>query len=182
MGGIPQMGFLLGFGSNIAPVENAGRVLEAMSARFGPLCVSSAYRTEPVGMRTDTEFLNMALYLPCELSAAELKRWCCGLETSLGRDRSCSDRKWRDRPADLDLLSEAEPLDALLRHGPERYCDASYMRAPLRQLFAALGGQAAPAAKGWLTVPLRAAPPLAEQARWLPGGLPGEEGAHAYAP
>lgn len=172
-------GYVIGFGSNLAPAANAARVLRALTLRFGRLYASSAYVTAPVAIAGDKDFLNAALFLPTRLGAAELKRYCSELETALGRDRSRPDRKLRDRTADLDLLTPCLGAAALRAATPLQVTDAPYMRDALAQLLEGLRGGAAAAGAGCQTADVALTPEavLGRQALWLerdaaaPGGL-----------
>ena len=98
-------GYLLGIGSNVAPEHNVPAVLRALLALSPQLYVSRVVQTSPEGMQSTHDFLNLVVLVATELSAAELKAATNRIEERLGRDREAPDRKIRDRPADIDLLT-----------------------------------------------------------------------------
>lgn len=99
-----EAGYFIGVGSNENPQTNIPLALEALVERFGCLHSSSIYLTEPIAVDGDGLFRNLVLYLPATLPAAQLKEFCNGVETRLGRDRSHPQRKFIARPVDLDVL------------------------------------------------------------------------------
>lgn len=164
-----EAGYVIGFGSNLDPARNAGRVLRALTERFGRLYTSSAYVTAPVAIAGDKDFLNAALFVPTDLAADELKACCSRLEIELGRDRSRPDRKLRDRTADLDLLTPRVDPAELHGQSAAQVCDAIYMRDALEQLLSGLRGGSAAAASGQPVAEVVLAPGLVlgREARWL---------------
>lgn len=88
-------------GSNIEPERNLPRAVAAL-ARLGELVgVSEVYETKAYGPAGQPDFLNAAVELHSEQSAAELRLSLRQLEDQLGRDRS--DDRYAPRPIDLDL-------------------------------------------------------------------------------
>ncbi|MDZ7267351.1 MAG: 2-amino-4-hydroxy-6-hydroxymethyldihydropteridine diphosphokinase [candidate division KSB1 bacterium] len=63
---------------------------------------SSLYRTEPVGLREQPEFLNQVVEVATRLTAPALLELLLQIEKALGRIR---ERKWGPRTIDLDLLA-----------------------------------------------------------------------------
>ncbi len=98
-------GYLLGIGSNVAPEQNVPAVLKALLAISPQLYLSRVVRTEPEGMQSAHDFLNLVVLVATELPPEALKEATNRIEEQLGRDRSAADRKIRDRPADIDLLT-----------------------------------------------------------------------------
>ncbi len=98
-------GYLLGIGSNVAPERNVPAVLKALLAISPQLYLSRVVRTAPEGMHSEHDFLNLVVLVTTGLSPEALKAATNGIEEALGRDRSAPDRKTRDRPADIDLLT-----------------------------------------------------------------------------
>lgn len=99
-------GFILGIGSNIAPEDNAARMLDHLSGWFGRTLVSRCYYTAPVDIATAHRFVNACVYVRSDLSRVHCKEVCVGIETVLGRDRLHPLCKTRDRPADIDIIAE----------------------------------------------------------------------------
>lgn len=94
----------LGFGGNVGQVEeNLRQALLRVQAAGGVriLCLSSIYRTAPVGVLDQPEFLNGAAAVETELAPAELLAVLLGVERELGRVRCV---RWGPRPVDLDVL------------------------------------------------------------------------------
>jgi 2-amino-4-hydroxy-6-hydroxymethyldihydropteridine diphosphokinase len=98
-------GYLLGIGSNVAPEQNVPAVLKALLILSPQLYLSRIVRTVPEGMSSAHDFLNVVVLVATELSPEALKQQTNRIEEALGRDRSAPDRKTRDRPADIDLLT-----------------------------------------------------------------------------
>jgi 2-amino-4-hydroxy-6-hydroxymethyldihydropteridine diphosphokinase len=73
--------------------------------RFSKLTISSIVKIPPIGMTSQHEFLNLVIFIETSLSEHELKQCCNSIEVELGRDRTDPDRKTKDRPADLDILT-----------------------------------------------------------------------------
>ncbi len=97
-------GFVVGVGSNLSPERNVAAVLHALLQQFDHLLLSRIVYTAPEAVPSPQWFINTVLFVPCALTADELKQRFNRIETELGRDRTDPNRKWRDRPADLDIL------------------------------------------------------------------------------
>jgi 2-amino-4-hydroxy-6-hydroxymethyldihydropteridine diphosphokinase len=129
-----RCGFVIGIGSNIAPERNVPRILRALLDEFGGLCMSRILRTRPVGMASQAEFLNLAVFVETEFDACALKRVCNRIETGLGRDRDDPDSARKDRVADLDILFPVIPGQAL-----RPVVEGEYQRRVVADLLAFLG-------------------------------------------
>ena len=68
------------------------------------VCLSSPYRTEPVGMQSRQWFCNAAGSLRTSLNPEELLDHLMEIEQRLGRTRGGSGKRYQDRIIDLDLL------------------------------------------------------------------------------
>jgi 2-amino-4-hydroxy-6-hydroxymethyldihydropteridine diphosphokinase len=135
---VRRRGFVIGIGSNIAPERNVPRILRMLLAEFGALRMSRILRTRPVGMTSQAEFLNLAVFVETDLDAAALKAVCNRIETGLGRDRDDPDSARKDRPADLDILFPVIPGQML-----RPVVEGDYQRPVLADLLSFLGlGQA----------------------------------------
>lgn len=97
--------YFLGLGSNIDPVHNIPRILDALLALAPTIDISRIIRTAPVGL-TDGggDFLNVVVRLISDLPASALKARLTDIEIALGRDRSHPHSKKLSRPADIDIL------------------------------------------------------------------------------
>lgn len=94
----------IGFGGNLGDVEtNLRRALEAVShlAKTRVVRISSLYRTAPVGVEDQPDFVNGVLEVETDLDPQDLLRALLEIERSLGRTRGA---RWGPRTVDLDLL------------------------------------------------------------------------------
>lgn len=99
----------IGLGANLPSHAGppAATLLAAVDrlAGYGEVVArSSLYRTAPVGIRDQPEFLNAAVLLQTDLPPGELMRALLEVERCFGRNRSQSAPKG-PRPLDLDLLA-----------------------------------------------------------------------------
>jgi 2-amino-4-hydroxy-6-hydroxymethyldihydropteridine diphosphokinase len=93
----------LSLGSNIDKERNLPRAVALLAEAGQLLTVSSAYETEPRGRRDQPSFLNAAVLLITELSAADLKRnILANIEQRLGRQRDPRDKN-APRTIDVDI-------------------------------------------------------------------------------
>lgn len=90
----------LGIGSNITPQRHVSAALQALSRDYGPLTVSTLYRSEPLGME-GADFINAVVGFVSDVSLDALRRRLKVLERESGRDHS---EKLAGRELDLDLL------------------------------------------------------------------------------
>lgn len=93
------------FGANIDARCHAEQVLTQLLERFSTVIVSSAIETAPVAIDTPNRFLNWLFILDTPLPPFELKQLFNQIETGEGRNRNAVNSKYRDRPADLDIIS-----------------------------------------------------------------------------
>lgn len=152
---------LIGFGSNqgdsIAVCRKAIQALSEHPA-ITVVCVSSLYRTAPVGYLDQGWFVNGVLLGTTTLSPSELLGVLLGVEQSFGRERTV---RWGPRTLDLDLLAYGDrvlQLPALtLPHA--RMHERRFVLAPLAEI-----------CPGWTH------PVLGKTTRQLLDGLPEEPG------
>ncbi|MFN4292461.1 MAG: 2-amino-4-hydroxy-6-hydroxymethyldihydropteridine diphosphokinase [Permianibacter sp.] len=140
-------GYLLGIGSNVAPERNVPAVLKALLVLSPQLYVSRVVQTQPEGMQSEHDFLNLVALIATDLSPAALKAATNRIEEELGRDRSAPDRKVRDRPADIDLLT---PISAA-RQSPLPMIKENYLRPLAEELLDYLQQRPLPAPNGIVT-------------------------------
>lgn len=98
----------LSLGSNLG--DRAGNLREAvreLSSVLEDLRVSSVYETEPLYLREQPRFLNIAAAGSCRLSPQGLLERIHGIEALLGRDRNREVPKG-PRPIDIDILLYGE--------------------------------------------------------------------------
>ncbi len=94
----------IAFGGNLGEVErNLRRALEAVGRLPATqvVRVSSLYRTVPVGVTDQPEFVNGALEVETGLDPEALLTELLRIETDLGRTREL---RWGPRTVDLDLV------------------------------------------------------------------------------
>src|SRR5512137_1594397 len=92
------------FGGNLGRVEeNLRRALELVASIPGTRLrrVSSLYRTAPVGLTDQPEFLNGAAELETDREPEELLSALLAVEARLGRTREV---RWGPRTVDLDVV------------------------------------------------------------------------------
>jgi 2-amino-4-hydroxy-6-hydroxymethyldihydropteridine diphosphokinase len=93
---------LLGLGANLGdPLEQLRRAIRLLREHLDVLAVSPVYRSEPVGLADQPEFLNVVLRARTELSPRELLRVVLEVERGLGRRRTVRNAP---RPIDVDIL------------------------------------------------------------------------------
>lgn len=129
-------GYVIGIGSNIEPECNVPRILHALLDAFGALRMSRVLRTRPVGMASQADFLNLAVFVETGMDAGALKSLCNRIETGLGRDRNDPDSARKDRPADLDILFRLGGDAAV---PPLERVDGAYLRPAVADVYALLG-------------------------------------------
>lgn len=95
----------LSLGSNRERERYIRAALDALSARFGELLISSVYESEAVGFK-GTNFYNLVVGIETELEVAELSACLKGIEDDNGRDRSGP--RFSGRTLDIDILTYGE--------------------------------------------------------------------------
>lgn len=94
----------LGLGSNIGNtkdnLDSAIKILNE-SKNCNILQVSSFYKTKPVGVTNQPDFLNAVVKIETQLSPEELLKLINSIENKLGRIRTI---KWGPRTIDIDIL------------------------------------------------------------------------------
>ena len=101
-----QSGYLLGIGSNIDPENNIRKIISLLINHFPHLTLSRVLTIPPIGMNSQHDFLNLVIFIDTECTEDELKQICNHIEIELGRNRNDPNRKTKDRPADLDILTK----------------------------------------------------------------------------
>ena len=110
-----KAGYLMGVGSNLSPHQNIAQIIEELLQQFSQLSLSRVLHIPPVGMNSQHDFLNMAVFIETDIAQTELKAFCNDLETQLGRDRNDPASKIKDRAADLDILFQITHNDDFQR-------------------------------------------------------------------
>ncbi len=88
-------------GSNIDPERHLRDACLALGEKFGPLSLSSVYRTKAVGFDGD-DFLNLVVSFSTNLDVHAVKTGLDETEARAGRARS--EQSFAPRTLDLDLL------------------------------------------------------------------------------
>jgi 2-amino-4-hydroxy-6-hydroxymethyldihydropteridine diphosphokinase len=88
-------------GSNVEPVANLRRALDALHAEFAPLTLSRAYRNAAVGFSGE-DFVNLVLGFATPLDVDAVIERLHAAEAACGRERDAP--KWAPRAMDLDIL------------------------------------------------------------------------------
>jgi 2-amino-4-hydroxy-6-hydroxymethyldihydropteridine diphosphokinase len=92
----------IGIGTNIEPrFSRMQEALESLRMLGEPLLTSCIYETTPVGYGDQPDFLNAAMLLSTDMSAAELHTALKAMEQHLGRKHR---ERWHEREIDFDLL------------------------------------------------------------------------------
>jgi len=109
----------LALGSNINSEENIRAALKMLAAATHLVSVSSIWKTKPVGLLAQADFLNGAALIMTPLSAAEIKATLIGpIEQALQRIRQAD--KNGPRTIDLDIvLFNQQILEVVGNHIPD---------------------------------------------------------------
>ena len=123
-------------GSNLGnPVQTIEEAIDAMAALRGSLlkAMSSLYRTAPIGLKRQPDFINAVVALDTRLTPRELLTELFALEARFGRERSV---KNAPRTLDLDLLMHGETVqddpELILPH--PRMHERAFVLAPLAEI------------------------------------------------
>ncbi|HXW10458.1 MAG TPA: 2-amino-4-hydroxy-6-hydroxymethyldihydropteridine diphosphokinase [Steroidobacteraceae bacterium] len=92
---------LVAAGSNVAPIANLRRALEALRRHFPGLQVSPAYANAAVGFEGD-DFVNLVVRFDTDLPVQQVLARLHEAEAACGRERDAP--KWAPRAMDLDVL------------------------------------------------------------------------------
>jgi 2-amino-4-hydroxy-6-hydroxymethyldihydropteridine diphosphokinase len=123
-------------GSNLGnPVQTLEDAIDAMAALRGSLlkAFSSLYRTAPVGLKHQPDFINAVVAVDTRLGPRELLDELFALEARFGRERSV---KNAPRTLDLDLLLHGDTVldDPELTLPHPRMHERAFVLAPLAEI------------------------------------------------
>jgi 2-amino-4-hydroxy-6-hydroxymethyldihydropteridine diphosphokinase len=123
-------------GANLGDAEGSLRaVMRELSALPGILLLksSSLYRTAPVGLKNQPDFINAAVALETELDAHALLLELFSIEQRFGRQRSIPNAP---RTLDLDLLLHGDERsdDSALTLPHPRMHERAFVLAPLAEI------------------------------------------------
>ena len=125
---------LLALGSNLG--DRAGHLAQAVAAleaRLRVTAVSSLWRTAPMYVTDQPEFLNMAVAAETDLAPPDLLALAKTLETELGRRPGL---RYGPREADIDILFYGEAVVDLpeLEIPHPRLAERAFVLAPLAEI------------------------------------------------
>ncbi|EKE82945.1 2-amino-4-hydroxy-6-hydroxymethyldihydropteridine diphosphokinase [Idiomarina xiamenensis] len=100
------MRYLCSLGSNLQAAFNIERAQQALAQLPGQLYTSAVIKTKPVAIDTDNDFLNALFIIDTPLNATQLKQYFNAIEIAQGRDRDDPRCSEKDRPIDIDILSD----------------------------------------------------------------------------
>lgn len=123
-------------GSNLGnPVVTIDAAIEALAALRGSIlkAMSSLYRTAPVGLKRQPDFINAVVALDTRLAAKELLDELFAVEIQFGRRRSV---KNAPRTLDLDLLlfGDSVQSDPELTLPHPRMHERAFVLVPLAEI------------------------------------------------
>jgi 2-amino-4-hydroxy-6-hydroxymethyldihydropteridine diphosphokinase len=123
-------------GSNLGdPVGTLKDAIESLAALRGSLlkAVSSLYRTAPVGLKHQPDFINAVVALDTRLPPTELLQELFAVEAHFGRQRGV---KNAPRTLDLDLLLHGDTVqdDPELTLPHPRMHERAFVLAPLAEI------------------------------------------------
>ena len=98
--------YYLSIGTNLNPEKNAVAITRELISCFGRMYLFPFIHTLPEKLETENHFLNAVAIIRCELDSQALKSQLNEIEMKLGRNRKDPDRSNKDRPADIDIISE----------------------------------------------------------------------------
>ncbi|MDD4601964.1 2-amino-4-hydroxy-6-hydroxymethyldihydropteridine pyrophosphokinase [bioreactor metagenome] len=131
---------VLGLGSNIGDREvNISTAIKMLKEtnRITVLKTSALYRSEPVGVKEQPEFLNAVLCIETSLTPYELLTVCNDVEHRMGRIRA---RKWGPRNIDIDILMYNDVVlnSAALNLPHPRLHERNFVLVPLLDVMGSL--------------------------------------------
>lgn len=102
------MYFYLSIGTNINPEKNSVRIIENLCHHFGSLTLLPFVYTKPELILSSSIFLNGLAIIKSNLCDKDLKNILNTIEVKLGRDRNDPLKSTKNRPADIDILLQAD--------------------------------------------------------------------------
>ena len=125
---------LLALGSNLGdPAGQLRQAVAALAARLRVTAVSSLWRTAPMYVLDQPDFLNMALAAETDLAPPQLLALAKTLEAELGRRPG---RRYGPRAVDIDILFYGDAVVALpeLEIPHPRLAERAFVLAPLAEI------------------------------------------------
>jgi 2-amino-4-hydroxy-6-hydroxymethyldihydropteridine diphosphokinase len=126
-------------GSNLGnPVQTIEDAIDTMAALRGSLLkgMSSLYRSAPVGLKHQPDFINAVVALDTRLSSRDLLDELFAIEARFGRVREPGSVKNAPRTLDLDLLMHGTTVqdDPAVTLPHPRMHERAFVLAPLAEL------------------------------------------------
>ncbi len=106
--------YLIGLGSNIEPELNIKLAQQAIAEHVQVINRSPVLINPPCGKTFHYPFHNQLLIIYSNLTSQPLKSLFESIELQLGREKKCPERKFNDRPIDIDILHQRQSLAELL--------------------------------------------------------------------
>ncbi|GGY32668.1 hypothetical protein GCM10011297_01990 [Bacterioplanes sanyensis] len=104
--------YLLGLGSNINPRHNLQQAQPKLAALGQVIDQSDIVETPAEGSSFSGSFCNQLVILRCALPPTMVKHRLQRIEVAMGREPKSPSRKTKDRTIDLDILGQANSLEA----------------------------------------------------------------------
>lgn len=120
-------------GSNIDPEHHLRAACHSLTEKFGPLSLSSVYRTKAVGFDGD-DFLNLVLSFSTDLDVQAVNAFLEETEMSAGRAPSAA--SFAPRTLDLDMLLYGQEIldEPAVRVPRADILDYAFVLAPMAEL------------------------------------------------
>ncbi|MEQ6886450.1 2-amino-4-hydroxy-6-hydroxymethyldihydropteridine diphosphokinase [Salicola sp. Rm-C-2C1-2] len=100
----------ISIGSNQNTKANVRAAMDALSAQFSELVVSSVYESEAVGFEGEN-FLNLVVGLSTDVPVGQLAEWLKQVEDDNGRERNLP--RFSSRTLDLDVLTYGDAVGTI---------------------------------------------------------------------
>ena len=107
--------YLIGLGSNIEANTNISRAHSAIAQHVEIIELSPVLINPPCGKTFHFPFHNQILLIRSPKNCVQLKAIFENIEIQLGREAKCAERKFNDRPIDIDILQQQQDLQRLLK-------------------------------------------------------------------
>lgn len=106
--------YLIGLGSNIQPEDNMPLACETIAKHLKVISRSPVLINPPRGQTFSFPFHNQLLIIQSAKPATEIKALFEAVEMEMGREPKSPERKFNDRPIDIDILHQGHNLESLL--------------------------------------------------------------------
>lgn len=120
-------------GSNLERELSLAKAIDLISKQFIIRKCSSIYESNPVGIKEQPNYLNMALEVESKEKATDIRASCRGIEDALGRDRSAP--KYGPRLIDIDILLYDTLVDVNLKIPHPQTESELFVVQPLSELY-----------------------------------------------